>query len=87
MTVTIELKPEVEERAKAEAGALGLPVERYLESVIENRLVRSEGGPGVHDSTPAERGRAWTEWALGHKADTPIVLRDDRESIYGDDAR
>lgn len=87
MTVTIELRPEVEERAKAEAGALGLPVERYLESVIEGRLVRAEGRAGVHDSTPAERGRAWTEWALGHSADTPAVLRDDRESIYGDDAR
>ncbi len=87
MAVTIELKPEVEERAKAEAGALGLSVEPYLESVIENRLVRAESEPGIHSSTSAERGRAWTEWALGHSVDTPVVLRDDRESIYGDDAR
>ena len=44
MTVTIELKPEVEERAKAEAAARGLPVEDYLEAVIESQLANGAGG-------------------------------------------
>jgi hypothetical protein len=87
MIVTIEPKPEVEERAMAEAGALGLPVERYLQSVIEICLVRAEGGPAAHNSTPAERGRVWTEWARSHSRDAPAVLNDDREFIYGNDGR
>jgi hypothetical protein len=87
MTVIIELKPEVEERAKAEAEALGLPVEDYLESVIESRLVGSREKPLSENAMPAERGRAWEDWAAGHSPDTPVILRDDRDVIYGDDGR
>jgi hypothetical protein len=87
MTVTIALKPEVEERAKAEAAALGLPVEDYLEFVIESRLVGTESNSEADNSTPAERGRAWAEWAASHSPSTPVILKDDRESIYGDDGR
>lgn len=43
MTVTIELKPEIEARVKSEAASLGLPVEDYLESVIESQLANGEG--------------------------------------------
>lgn len=82
--MTIELKPELERRAKAEAEALGLPVENYLEAVIESQLAGSET---TENSTPAERGRAWEAWAASHSPDTPVILRDDREAIYGDDAR
>jgi hypothetical protein len=85
MTVTIELKPELERRAKAEAEALGLPFEDYLEAVIESQL--AGGKPTAETSTPAERGRAWEAWAASHSPDTPVILRDDREVIYGDDAR
>jgi hypothetical protein len=85
MTVTIELKPEVEQQAKAEAEARGLPVEDYLEAVIESQL--AGGKTTTENPTPAERGRAWEAWAASHSPDTPVVLRDDREAIYGDDAR
>jgi hypothetical protein len=88
MTVTIELKPEVEERAKAEAAARGLPVEDYLEAVIESQLANGAGGQRIaENSTPAQRARAWEEWAAGHSPDTPVVLNDSREAIYGDDGR
>jgi hypothetical protein len=87
MTVTIELKPEVEERAKAEAEALGLPVEDYLESVIESRLADGGGNLPPENSTPAGRGRAWEAWAASHSSNTPVILKDDREAIYGDDGR
>ena len=86
MTVTIELKPEVEERAKAEAEAIGLPVEDYLESVIESRLTGG-GKPFSENSTPAERSREWEAWAASHNSDLPVIIRDDREAIYGDDGR
>ena len=86
MTLTIELKPEVEERAKAEAEAIGLPVEDYLESVIESRLTGGEKSFS-ENSTPAERSRTWEAWAASHNPDLPIIIRDDREAIYGDDGR
>lgn len=40
MTVLLELKPEVEAAAQAEAQAQGMPVERYLQSFLERTLPR-----------------------------------------------
>jgi predicted DNA-binding protein len=42
MTVTLELKPEIEARLIAEAAAQGMEVETYLASVIEDRLNEEE---------------------------------------------
>jgi len=87
MTVTIELKPEIEARVKSEAASLGLPVEDYLESVIESQL----GGEGMeqssNNSTPSGRARAWEQWAASHNPSTPVILDDSREAIYEDDGR
>lgn len=87
MTVTIELRPELEERIKSEAAALGVPVEDYLESVIESRL--SNGGREVdpENSTPADRARAWEAWAASHNPNIPVILNDSREALYEDDGR
>jgi hypothetical protein len=87
MTVTIELKPEIEERIRSEAAALGVPVEDYIESVIESQL--SDWGREVasENSTPADRARAWEVWAASHNPDTPVILDDSREALYGDDGR
>ena len=38
MTVILELKPEIEAFAQAEAQAQGVPVERYLQSFLERTL-------------------------------------------------
>ena len=84
--VTLELRPEVEERVKKEAEALGLPVEDYLQIVIESQL--PNGGPKASSgASPAEKGKAWEEWAAGHRHDTSVILNDSREAIYGDDGR
>lgn len=40
MTVTLELKPEVEAAARTEAQAKGLLVEAYLQSFLEQTLLR-----------------------------------------------
>lgn len=40
MTVILELKPEIEAAAQAEAQAQGLPVESYLQSFLERTLPR-----------------------------------------------
>lgn len=38
MTVTLELKPEIEAAAYAEARAQGMPLEHYLQSFLERTL-------------------------------------------------
>jgi predicted HicB family RNase H-like nuclease len=42
MTVTLELKPEVEDRIKAEAVAHGLSVEAYIQRELESKLVAND---------------------------------------------
>jgi len=44
MTVRLELKPDVEENLAAQARARGVPLDTYLQSVIEN-LARAETAP------------------------------------------
>jgi hypothetical protein len=81
MTVTLELKPEVEARAVEQASSRGIPVEDFLESVIEDSL--SNGAEQIYYQTTAE----W-EAALDEFADSPAFSRavydvdDSRESIY-----
>lgn len=87
MTVTIELKPDIEARVKTEAEARGLPVEDYIESVIESQLANGGREPSSENSTPADRARAWEAWAVSHSLNTPVILNDSREAIYGDDGR
>jgi hypothetical protein len=48
MSVTLELRPEIEKRVTAEAAARGLSVEEYLTSIIEGRALR--GSPDAADS-------------------------------------
>jgi hypothetical protein len=92
MTVTLELKPEIEARAVEKAKAHGLPVEDFLASVIEGSLNGGEvgglaSGRSYDTVTPEERARAWEEWAASHDPNTPVILDDSREAIYGDDGR
>ena len=81
MTVTLELKPDVEARVVEQAASRGVPVEDFLESVIEESL---SGGDGQNSyRTPEE----W-EAALDEFADSPAFSRavlfvdDSRQSIY-----
>lgn len=81
MTILLELKPEVEARAIAQAASHGVPVKDFLESVIEDSL--NGGERQLSYQTPEE----W-EAALDEFADSPAFSRavsfvdDSRESIY-----
>lgn len=81
MSVTLELKPEVEARAAEEAASRGVPVEDFLESVIEDTLAGGEGKP------PYRTAEEW-EAALDEFADSPSFGRaaaladDSREGVY-----
>lgn len=82
MSVILELKPEVEARANEQAAARGVPVEAFLEAVIEDTLNDREGEP-LNEATAEE----W-EAALDDFADSPAfskavsLVDDSRESIY-----
>ncbi len=83
MTIKIELKPEIEARAIEQAEVRGVPVEAFLESVIEVSLNGREEKPCYETATVEE----W-EAALDEFGDSPAFNKtasfvdDSRESIY-----
>lgn len=81
MTVTLQLKPEVEEQLEAQARASGLSVKDYLEKRVEEMIRAPE--PRA-TKTPQERVRLWEEFIANHSVGGP-PLSDyavSRESIY-----
>ncbi len=80
MTVTIDLKPEIETRLIAQAKARGLSVEDYLQQELERQISRAE----TTASTPEERVRDWQEFLKQHSIGGPPLpdYAISRESIY-----
>ncbi len=81
MTITLELKPDIEEQLAAQARARGVPLDAYVQSLIEN-VVRRPARPAGNGQqlratldTLAEMGRDLPELS-------PEALS--RESIYRD---
>lgn len=81
MTVTLELKPEVEERIAAEAQARGLSVEDYIQLKLEGKSTTPDP-----NSIPYEEWlRRFNEWIHSHDHIKGPPLSDEainRESIY-----
>lgn len=68
MTVTLNLRPELEAGLLAQAQASGKTVEDYLLSLVE-RVVLA----GVQHTLPAEeRAAAFEAWAANHRATPPL---------------
>jgi hypothetical protein len=84
MTVTLELKPEVEERIIAEAKARGLSVEDYIQQELE----ASVASPQTSEQMPYEEWlRLFNEFMNSHDYIKAPPLSDEaisRESIYRD---
>jgi hypothetical protein len=82
VTVTLDLKPEVEERILAEAKARGLSVEDYIQQELESKL----GAPAPPEALPYEEWlRVFNEWVHSHDYIKAPPLSDEaisRESIY-----
>jgi hypothetical protein len=82
MTVSLELKPEVEEQVEAQARESGLSVKDYLEKRVEEMISAAEQQPS---KTPQERLRLWHEFLNSHGDIDAPPLSDEaisRESIY-----
>lgn len=81
--ILLELRPEIEERVMKRAAAQGVPVEEFLESVIEDSV--SNGEEPFYEVATSEE---W-ESALEEFANSPAFVKvsgrivdDSRESIY-----
>lgn len=79
MTVTIELRPEIEEALAAVAAEEGISLSHFVHRVLEERILHVT--PVV--LTPAERARVWRQSVRRLPRTKP--LSDDaisRESLY-----
>lgn len=84
MTVTLELKPEVEARIRAKAAERGLAVEEFIQSVIEIDVNREGERPFHETATPEEWERAFLDWVNTERPRHPPLSDEaiSRESIY-----
>ena len=79
MTVTLNLKPELEAGLFAQAQASGMTVEEYILSVVEGAVL-----PATRMTLSAEeRAAAFEAWSAGHRS-TPLLsdYAVSRDSIY-----
>ena len=83
MTVNLKINPGIEERLAARARAVGLPLERFNEDVLEREAAVS-GTNGSPSLTGAEKAKAFRTWANSFPADLPVLSVEDlsRENIY-----
>lgn len=82
MTVTLDLKPEIEQRIAAEAKARGLSVEAYIQQELEDRLISDEN---PNDLPHEEWLRRFNDFLKSHDYIQAPPLSDEaisRESIY-----
>ena len=78
MTVTLNLKPELEAGLSAQAQASGMTVEEYLLSVVEGAVL-----PTPKTASPEERAAAFEAWSAGHRLTPPLSdYAVSRDSIY-----
>jgi hypothetical protein len=73
MTLTVELSPELEEALRTTAKRAGLPLDRYVVRVLQDRVVQGPGGADVLPREEAEllqkinEGLPETTWEDYHK--------------------
>jgi hypothetical protein len=79
MTVTLNLKPELEAGLLAQAQADGKTVEEYLSSMVEGAVMSATGNM----LTPEQRAAAFEAWSRGHRPTPPLSnYAVSREAIY-----
>ena len=83
MSAPLEIKPETAEMLAAQAKEQGLSVDDYLRSLLPPTNGHPEEKPLYETATPEKLAQAYVEY----DPNTPVVLDDRREVIYGDDGR
>ncbi len=79
MTVTLNLKPEIEAGLVTQAQAIGMTVEEYLLSVVEGAVL-----PAMQEALSAEeRATAFEAWSASHRLIPPLSdYAVSRDSMY-----
>jgi len=83
MSITINLKPELEAGLLQRAAALGMTIEEYVTSIVGPAVI-PEDKSGL---TGEQKAEAFRKWADGHSHDTPLLsdYAVSRESMYDDE--
>ena len=81
--MTIDIRPELEAKLAAHARAIGMPVQRFVEDVLE-REARSATANAPPPLTGSEKAKAFRNWASSFPADLPVLTLHDvsRENLY-----
>lgn len=80
MSVVLDLRPEVEAKALAEAAAQGIRLEELLQTIVEVALQTPRSAPGISLS---EFDQIMDDFAAGSD-ELPVPPIFDRAAIYGD---
>jgi hypothetical protein len=79
MTVTLNLKPEVEAGLLTQAQASGMTVEEYLLSMVEGAVASA----AQTKLSPEQRAAAFEAWSANHRATPPLSdYAVSREALY-----
>ena len=81
--MTIDIRPELEAKLAAHARALGMPVQRFVEDVLE-REAQSATANAPHRLAGREKAQAFRNRASSFPADLPVLTLQDvsRENLY-----
>jgi hypothetical protein len=81
--MNMDIGPELEAKLAAHARAIGVPVQRFIEDVLE-REARSATTNAPHPLTGSEKAKAFRNWASSFPADLPVLTLQDvsRENLY-----
>ena len=82
MTVTLELKSEVENRVTKKAKLLGKTVENFLLEVIEENLHEKQEEKPFYETATDEEWEAALDSLAIYSDEIPETWDDSRESIY-----
>jgi hypothetical protein len=79
MTITLNLKPELEAGLFAQAQASGMTLEEYILTMVEGAVL-----PTMQKTLSAEeRAAAFENWSAGHRTTAPLSdYAVSRDSIY-----
>ena len=82
MTITLELKPEIENRVAEKAKLLGKTVENYLVEVIEEKVNGGVEEKPFYETATDEEWEAALDSLAIYSDEIPETWDDSRESIY-----